>query len=125
MLEPLSGYLTLVERLTVDGSAVAEGWNFGPHQSDARPVSWLAQKFVALWGHGARWRLDEKTHPHEAHYLKLDISKARARLNWEPRWTLEHALSQTVDWVRAWVQNEDLGAVCTRQINEYDAATVS
>jgi CDP-glucose 4,6-dehydratase len=120
VLESVSGYLLLAERLVVDGPAVAEAWNFGPHDVDARPVAWVADTLVNLWGDGARWKVDANPHPHEAHYLKLDNSKARARLRWEPRWPLERALAETIDWVRQWTQHADMRAVCLGQIAEYE-----
>jgi CDP-glucose 4,6-dehydratase len=74
VLEPLSGYLALAERLHQDGAAWAEGWNFGPRDDDARPVQWIVETLATAWGGGATWRLDVGEQPHEANYLKLDIS---------------------------------------------------
>ncbi len=119
VLEPLSGYLTLAEHLWQDAGAFAEGWNFGPEDSDAKPVQWIVERMVELWGEGAVWRLDAAKHPHEANYLKLDISKARNRLAWRPRWDLETALSRIISWHRAWIGKQDMREVCVRQIEEY------
>jgi CDP-glucose 4,6-dehydratase len=119
VLEPLSGYLTLAEHLWRDPAAFAEGWNFGPEDSDARPVQWIVEHMARLWGDGAGWRLDDGHHPHEANYLKLDISKARNRLGWYPRWDLEAALSRSVLWHRAWMNKQDVRQVCLTQIEEY------
>ncbi|MFS2140707.1 CDP-glucose 4,6-dehydratase, partial [Duganella sp. Dugasp56] len=88
VLEPLSGYLTLAEHLYTHGAAYAEGFNFGPHDIDARPVEWIISRLCESWGKGASWELDSAPQPHEAHYLKLDCSKARSRLQWQPRWHL-------------------------------------
>jgi len=104
VLEPLSGYLMIAERLFEQGSSFAEAWNFGPHDQDARPVSWVVSQVVTAWGSG-RWVIDDGDHPHEAHYLKLDSSKARHQLGWQPRLSLSDALTLTVDWYR-WVQNQ-------------------
>lgn len=123
VLEPLSGYLLLAERLYTDGQAFAEGWNFGPNDDDARPVQWIVEHVVSQWGHGASWQIDGGKHPHEAHYLKLDISKAKAKLGWTPRWTLEKALEQITDWHRAWMNASDMKAVCLRQIEDYQNIT--
>ena len=90
VLEPLSGYLTLAERLYNEGDAYAEGWNFGPVEDDARPVQWIVERMTQDWGQGASWQMDKGPHPHEAGYLKLDISKAKARLGWHPRWSHCH-----------------------------------
>jgi CDP-glucose 4,6-dehydratase len=119
VLEPLAGYLVLAQRLVEDGQAVAEGWNFGPQEADAQPVQWIVEQLVAGWGEGASWRRDPGEHPHEAHYLKLDISKAGARLGWRPRWDLAQALARVLDWQRAWLGGADMRAVCLDQISRY------
>jgi CDP-glucose 4,6-dehydratase len=119
VLEPLSGYICLAEQLMSRGPAVSESWNFGPYDHDAKPVSWLVEKLVMLWGEGARWRIDDAPHPHEAHYLKLDISKARARLNWVPHWSLADALNGVVEWYRAQRDGQDMRKVCLGQIEAY------
>jgi CDP-glucose 4,6-dehydratase len=119
VLEPLSGYLTLAERLCTDGQACAEGWNFGPHDDDARPVQWIVEHLVNSWGNGASWQQDGGVHPHEANYLKLDISKAKARLGWQPRWALQQALQASVDWHQKWLAGADMKAVTLAQINQY------
>jgi CDP-glucose 4,6-dehydratase len=119
VLEPLSGYLLLAQRLIEDGPAHAEGWNFGPAEEDAKPVQWIAARLVDAWGEGASWRPDTAPQPHEAHYLRLDCAKANVRLGWRPRWPLECALESIVQWQRAFLRKEDMQAACLRQINEY------
>lgn len=119
VLEPLSGYLLLAQRLFEEGAEYAQGWNFGPPEEDARPVEWLVQRLCAGWGDGARYEMDRGEHPHEAHYLKLDCSKARGELGWHPRWNLETALSSIVDWTRVYLEKGDLRAECLRQIRSY------
>lgn len=119
VLEPLSGYLQLAERLYADGPSFAEGWNFGPFDEDAQSVEWIVQRLCQSWGEGAGYRLDIGDHPHEAHYLKLDISKSRADLNWRPRWNLETSLEKIVAWTRAYQCGSDLREVSLRQIHEY------
>jgi CDP-glucose 4,6-dehydratase len=119
VLEPLSGYLVLAEKLSAQGQAFAEGWNFGPQDDDAQPVSWIVEHMVAGWADGSSWQLDGGEHPHEAHYLKLDISKARARLGWQPRWSLDQALQHIVTWHRAWLAGDDVRTLCLRQIEQY------
>jgi CDP-glucose 4,6-dehydratase len=98
VMEPLSGYLTLAEQLFEHGPSFGEGWNFGPNDEDVKPVGWIVEQMAALWGAGAQWTIDAGEHPHEAHYLKLDISKARSRLNWHPVLRLKDALALIVDW---------------------------
>jgi CDP-glucose 4,6-dehydratase len=119
VLEPLRGYLTLAERLHDIGASFADGWNFGPLDEDARPVGWIAEKMAFLWGDGAAWRSDAGDHPHEATYLKLDISKARQRLDWHPSLRLEDALKFIVDWFRAHQAGADIRSLTLAQISSY------
>ncbi|WP_298439787.1 CDP-glucose 4,6-dehydratase [Geobacter sp.] len=121
VLEPLSGYLLLAQRLYEDGAAFASGWNFGPPETDAQPVQWLVERLCRHWGDGASWRLDAGLHPHEAHYLKLDCSKARTDLGWRPRWSLDEAIELIVEWTRAYQAGGDLRQVCLEQIGAYGA----
>jgi CDP-glucose 4,6-dehydratase len=119
VLEPLSGYLVLAEKLYESPDDYAEGWNFGPHDGDAKPVEWILDKMVTLWGEGAFWQLDEGSHPHEAGFLKLDISKAKSRLNWKPTWHLQFTLERIVKWHQSWMNNKDMQAVCLNEIDKY------
>jgi CDP-glucose 4,6-dehydratase len=121
VLEPLSGYLVLAQQLYSEGQSFAEGWNFGPQDDSAQPVEWIVDKMVGLWGGDASWQHDGSEHPHEANFLKLDISKARARLNWAPRWDLATALSHITHWHRAWLAKEDMRALCLSQIEQFNA----
>jgi CDP-glucose 4,6-dehydratase len=122
VLEPLSGYLTLAEHLFSQGSAYSEGWNFGPHDEDARPVQWIVEQLALSWGNGVKWRQDPGQHPHEANYLKLDISKAKARLGWRPCWDLQTALQNITHWHCAWLGQEDMKQLCLDQILQYSTA---
>ena len=123
VLEPLSGYLTLAQSLYENGLSDAEGWNFGPNEEDSQPVQWIVEHLCKLWGHNAQWQLQPGDHPHEAHFLKLDISKARLRLKWSPRWSLHTALAQTTAWHQAWLDQQDMQAVCLQQIADYQTNT--
>lgn len=120
VLEPVSGYLVLAQQLVSGGMDYAEGWNFGPSDNDAKPVSWIAERMAQIWGNGAGYRVDDATkHPHEAHYLKLDCSKARSRLGWQPRWDLARALDEVVSWHRAYLGGADMREVCLEQISRF------
>jgi len=121
VLEPLAGYLMLAQTLFEEGQVAAEGWNFGPRDDDARPVQWIVERLCEQWGQGARWEQQLGQHPHEAHFLKLDISKAKQRLHWQPRWDLETALQHITKWHQAWLQGQDMRAVCLAQISNYQA----
>ncbi|WP_243220279.1 CDP-glucose 4,6-dehydratase [Methylobacter sp. S3L5C] len=119
VLEPLSGYLILAQKLYEEGSSYAEGWNFGPNDEDAKPVQWIVDNLTKTWGDGASWVLQEGDHPHEAHYLKLDCSKAKARLDWHPKWHLDETLGRIVDWQKQYQQGADIKAVTLEQIDLY------
>lgn len=114
VLEPLSGYLLLARKLVEEGAAFAEGWNFGPEEADAKPVSWIAASMAAAWG--ASWVPDNSAHPHEAHRLKLDCSKARSLLGWLPKWGLETALHEIVLWHQAYLAQADMREFSLNQI---------
>jgi CDP-glucose 4,6-dehydratase len=118
VLEPLSGYLLLAERLFAD-EAFAEGWNFGPDPGDARPVRQIVERITELWPGELRWDLDPGPHPHEAGFLALDSSKARERLGWRPRWSLDDALARIVEWHAAHRDGGDLRALSLAQVGAY------
>jgi CDP-glucose 4,6-dehydratase len=126
VLEPLSGYLMLAQKLGGDaGSSFAEGWNFGPRDEDARPVRWIVEKIISKWGGDQSYVVDGGDHPHEAGYLKLDSSKARRRFDWAPHWSLDTALTKIVDWHRAWLDGSDVQETCRRQISDFTAISNS
>jgi CDP-glucose 4,6-dehydratase len=120
VLEPLSGYLTLIERLVQEGPRFAMSWNFGPQDESAQPVKWLVEQLTRQWGGSAAWEMDSISYHHEARYLKLDCSRARSELGWCPKLTLQQAMQWTVDWYRAWNSGQDMREVCLRQISLYE-----
>jgi CDP-glucose 4,6-dehydratase len=122
VLEPLSGYLLLAQRLYEEGPAFAEAWNFGPNDDDAKPVDWILDKLTQTWGEGASWKLDKGEHPHEAHYLKLDCSKAKSQLHWQPKWSLATAIEEICVWHKAHTAGADMKAMCLHQIKQYEMA---
>jgi len=118
VLEPLSGYLILAQKLYEDQERYAESWNFGPDTSDTKPVSWILDRMIQKWP-DATWVLDQSANPHEANFLKLDISKAQSRLGWGPAWHLDQSLDKIVDWHKAWLRKENMQAACLMEIKEY------
>ena len=125
VMEPLRGYLTLAEHLYEQGSPFAKGWNFGPNDEDAKPVGWIVEQMAALWGNEAQWQIDTGEHPHEAHYLKLDISKARSRLDWHPALRLNDALKLIIDWSKQRQTGANLRQLTLAQINSYQTLTTN
>jgi CDP-glucose 4,6-dehydratase len=123
VLEPISGYLVLCQSLWSDPTTAATAWNFGPRDDDARPVKWIVERICGLWGTGATWTHDTSAQPHEAHYLKLDISKARAGLGWQPRWALAQALDEIVGWHHAWLSGTDMRVRSLEELARFVGAT--
>jgi len=121
VLNPLSGYLVLAQALW-EAPELAEGWNFGPGDEDARPVGWVVERIAALWPERLRSVQDDGPHPHEARYLKLDSSKARARLGWRPGLDLEATLESIVDWYSQLRGDGDMRAVTLGQIEAFQYA---
>ena len=118
VLEPLSGYLILAQNLYKDQKKYAEGWNFGPNEKDVQPVDWILDKMISKWPNSS-WELDNNSNPHEAGFLKLDISKAKSKLGWSPVWELSQTLEKIVSWHQAWLNKDDMQAVCLTEIEEY------
>jgi CDP-glucose 4,6-dehydratase len=123
VMDPLRGYLTLAEKLFERGPIFAEGWNFGPHDEDAKPVGWIVEQMSALWGGDAQWQVDTSDHPHEAHYLKLDISKARSLLDWHPALRLKDALELIIDWSKQRQAGANMRQLTLAQLHDYQALT--
>ncbi|MFA6222191.1 MAG: CDP-glucose 4,6-dehydratase [Desulfomonilaceae bacterium] len=122
VLDPLNGYLTLIEKLWEGNAEFADAWNFGPDYYDAKSVSWIANKMVDLWGNGASWKTDDSVQPHEAHSLTLDSTKARTLLKWTPKYGVAEALTKTVEWYKTFYDGSDgrtLKKMTLDQIEEY------
>jgi CDP-glucose 4,6-dehydratase len=122
VLEPLGGYLSLAQHLFEHGHGFAEAFNFGPEDSDAREVEWIVKYLVNNWSKSASYRIVNETEaPHEATYLKLDCSKAKARLGWQPLMNLEEALSKVVAWYLNFnVEPKSAREITLAQIHEYE-----
>ena len=120
VLEPLAGYMLLAERLFEDGQRWAQAWNFGPHDTDARPVSWIARQLIQSLGSSSECRSDDSNQPHEAQALKLDCSKARQELGWSPVWTLAECLADIASWHTAFVRGDDVRATSVKSIEKFE-----
>lgn len=124
VLEPLAGYLMLAEQLVEQGEDTAGAWNFGPDDSDARPVKWIVER-LCNQVEGASWHCDSAPQPHEANSLKLDSSKAKSQLGWSPRWGLATALEKTLAWHQAWKSGSDMADCSLGQLADYESIKVS
>lgn len=117
VLEPLTGYLLLGGLLDQNHQKYSAAYNFGPHPGDHLTVSALVQKTIDIWGSG-RWNdasANMKDEPHEAHLLKLDITRSQKALQWKPKLDASTAIQWTIDWYK----QSDKPAFTLRQINTY------
>jgi CDP-glucose 4,6-dehydratase len=119
VLEPLFGYLILAEKLFKDRSKYTGAWNFGPLEKDEKTVEWIVKRISDLWSGGVDYKIDKSRHPHEAHYLRLDSSKARKELGWRTKWKVRDAVDLTVSWFEGYKNGADARSLCCEQINEY------
>lgn len=121
VLEPLSGYLLLAEKLFIDPLRYSSAWNFGPHLNDTMTVENIVKKIFDSWYDDQKgWKIEPfEDQPHEAHFLKLDISKAISELQWQPKLNLDTAIQWTVDWYQGWMQKQDMQQFIVRQIGQY------
>jgi CDP-glucose 4,6-dehydratase len=120
VLEPLCGYMLLARDLMENQGVRAGAWNFGPDEDSFRPVGWMVQRMVTLWGNGASWQADDETHPRETLQLKLDSSKARSLLDWSPRWSLESALEKTIEWYKSYYNGKPMIPITIHHIEAYE-----
>jgi len=119
VLEPLHGYLVLAQALAGDGAESASAWNFGPDAEGVASVGDVVRRLAGLWPGAPAWTVAQDAHPHEAGLLALDSSRARQRLGWRPRWSLQEALARTVQWHQAWRSGQDMQAFTRSQITDF------
>ncbi len=119
VLEPLSGYLILAQKLYENGYEFSSGWNFGPRHEDHRTVQEVIEFLIKHWSGQAFWKTEDSDQPHEANLLKLDCTKAHTYLGWMPKWSLEIAIQKIVDWQNAYQSKENMLEVTLTQINQY------
>ena len=118
VLEPLSGYLVLAEKLHNSAKDYVGAWNFGPIDGDVKTVEYIVNQMSRLWGNKPLWSI-ENNQPHEAHYLRLDCSKARELLKWHPVWNLDTALDKLTHWYKLYYTGGDVFTLTQQQIKDY------
>lgn len=119
VLDPLHGYIMLAQELLAHHARFACAYNFGPSNEDIWSVERVVARFAEIWGDGASWVRDSAPNLHEDHVLRLDASKARAELGWQPQLNIETALEWTASWYRAWRQGANMVDFTTQQIEDY------
>lgn len=118
VLEPLSGYLLLGQKLLDDGLKYSEGFNFGPNQESVLTVADVAKKIVENYGRG-EVIVHKKDDLHEANLLMLDIEKANKVLGWKPVYKADEAIKNTVEWYKKFYNNEKMLEYTVEQIQNY------
>src|SRR3989338_5939712 len=114
VLDPLHGYLILVEHLWNDGSDFSEAWNFGPDTDNLKPVSWIIDQMSNYWGKSIKWQKSEQNF-HETNILSLNCLKAKSKLNWESKLNLNDSIKWTVDWFKAFSNNSNMRKFTEKQ----------
>ncbi|HEV8406968.1 MAG TPA: CDP-glucose 4,6-dehydratase [Sphingomicrobium sp.] len=121
VLEPLSGYCLLAQRLAADPKRFAKGWNFGPPPEDMADVETIVSQLARHWGRPGDFSPQAGDHPHEAEILTLDSGMARRELGWAPRLSLGTAVEWTAQWYRAQLSGSFAADLCLAQIRRYFA----
>ncbi len=119
VLEPVVTYLIIATE-QCRNHLLAGNYNVGPDDCDCVNTGELVNLFCEKWGESARWKnISEENAPHEANFLKLDCSKIKKSLAWNPRWHISDAIEKTVEWSKAYLGGQDIKAVMNKQIEEY------
>ena len=119
VLEPLRGYLMLAEKLFTNGAEYAEAWNFGPNDSDMVDVETVIDEMQGHMSRTVNVELNKDESKHEASLLKLDVSKAKRKLDWKSRWDFKESIKLTADWYEAYYQHQDIYEYSLSQIKQY------
>lgn len=119
VIEPITGYIKLAEKLYNQEKGFDQAWNFGPNDTDCKSVEWIANTLLSLNDCENSWKQDDNFNPHEAQLLKLDISKAKNRLGWNPKWDLKYSLKKIVEWHNVYLSKKNVSQVTRKQIIEY------
>ncbi len=119
VLDPLTGYLMLIQKLYEEGRGFAGAWNFGPDDRDAKPVEWIVRALCEKWGEEAGYEIDDNQQPHEASYLKLDCSKANVLLGWQSKWDITQTLNSIIQFNKELIITHDIRPMCLNQIAEF------
>jgi len=124
VLDPLNGYLLLIQKLWENGPEFSEAWNFGPMNVEEQNVEWILNKINEYWNGKFKWNLDKEVNPHEESYLKLDSSKAKEKLGWIPKIDLEISIKWILEWYKKFLENENMRDVTIKQIDDFSAIKI-
>ena len=118
VLEPLSGYMLLAQKMWNDPTGYCEGWNFGPEADSVLTVWEVASAIVENFGFGELKDVSDPNALHEANLLMLNINKAKARLGWKPRLNAKQCAMLTSDWYKRY-KTENVYDLCVEEINKF------
>ena len=119
VLEPLSGYLKVGQKLQEDPVKFSTSFNFGPSIENNKTVMEVVQRLVSYYGKGRVVDASDPNAVHENTLLSLDVSKAYNMLNWKAKWSLTQAVEKTVDWYKAALTTSDMYDFCQEQIGDH------
>ncbi len=119
VLEPLSGYILLAQKLYENPKKYSHPWNFGPGTQDPKNVGYVAKKIVEVYGKGSVSIEKTSSDFHEANLLQLNCDLAHHKLGWSPRWCVEKTLTNTADWYRLVDNGTSMEEVTDLHINNY------
>ncbi len=119
VLETLRAYLMIAQRQWED-KTLAGAYNIGPNDQDTLMTGKLVEIFCDAWGEGSSWLVQAESNPvHEARLLQLDHTKITNTLGWEPIWDAKEAVIQSVEWYKAFIDNQDIQELLNKQIRAY------
>jgi len=120
VFEPVSGCLSLAEKLYNNADKYSEAWNFGPNDTESYTVSWIVNYIATLWGNDPSWKVDTDNNPHEANNLMLDCTKSHHKLGWVSKWDVKTALDYTIKWYQLNMDDPSITLeISNEQISDY------
>lgn len=119
VLEPLSGYMLLAQKMWNEPTKYCEGWNFGPRMESVTSVWDVASMIIKNYGYGELNDVSDPQALHEAKLLMLDITKAQIKLGWKPRMNITQCIELVTDWYKKYNTSDDVYALCIEEINKY------
>ena len=119
VLDLISGYLKLAEKLVENKEEYSGAWNFGPNENRKSLSVIEILNHLSIKCEGINIETEKNLKPHESKFLSLNSSKSRKRLGWKNAWNIERTLDQTLNWYKAWKRSEDLMNISISEIKTY------